>query len=376
MRIAVEGCCHGELNKIYETLKFIEEKENLKIDLLLCCGDFQSVRNEADLQCMSCPDKYKSMQNFWEYYSGKETAPLTIFIGGNHEASNYLQELPFGGWVAPNIYYLGYAGVIKYKGIRIGGLTGIFKQQDYSKGHYEIPPYNQGSKRSVYHIRNLEVFRLKQLKKNMDIMMSHDWPNGVVKHGKKDELLRKKPYFREDVENSQLGSLPAWQLLTTLRPRYWFSGHLHVKFAALVDHESNVSSTNQQTKFLALDKCLPQRDFLQVIDVPCQENSSDELYYDEEWLAVLKETDHLTSISHQSFVLPTPGLHERTDFSVTEDKIQEVTKLFGGDLKIPRNFKADSTCLYNPQRHRRHVVVQHRINQQTTDFCLKLGVTD
>jgi len=32
---------------------------------------------------------------------------LTIFIGGNHEASNYLQELPYGGWVAHNIYYLG-----------------------------------------------------------------------------------------------------------------------------------------------------------------------------------------------------------------------------------------------------------------------------
>ena len=35
---------------------------------------------------------------------------MTIFVGGNHEASNYLQELPYGGWVAPNIYYLGYAG--------------------------------------------------------------------------------------------------------------------------------------------------------------------------------------------------------------------------------------------------------------------------
>lgn len=30
-----------------------------------------------------------------------------MFIGGNHEASNHLQELPYGGWVAPNIYYLG-----------------------------------------------------------------------------------------------------------------------------------------------------------------------------------------------------------------------------------------------------------------------------
>ena len=47
----------------------------------------------------------------FQYYSGEKKAPvLTIFIGGNHEASNYLQELPYGGWVAPNIYYLGYAG--------------------------------------------------------------------------------------------------------------------------------------------------------------------------------------------------------------------------------------------------------------------------
>lgn len=42
------------------------------------------------------------------YYSGEKKAPiLTIFVGGNHEASNYLQELPYGGWVAPNIYYMG-----------------------------------------------------------------------------------------------------------------------------------------------------------------------------------------------------------------------------------------------------------------------------
>lgn len=42
------------------------------------------------------------------YYSGEKKAPvLTVFIGGNHEASNFLQELPYGGWVAPNIYYMG-----------------------------------------------------------------------------------------------------------------------------------------------------------------------------------------------------------------------------------------------------------------------------
>lgn len=55
-----------------------------------------------------------SVEHFYffcfRYYSGEKNAPvLTVFIGGNHEASNHLQELPYGGWVAPNIYYLGRA---------------------------------------------------------------------------------------------------------------------------------------------------------------------------------------------------------------------------------------------------------------------------
>lgn len=59
---------------------------------------------------------------YFRYYSGERRAPiLTIFIGGNHEASNYLQELPYGGWVAPNIYYMGRASVIKFGDLRIGG---------------------------------------------------------------------------------------------------------------------------------------------------------------------------------------------------------------------------------------------------------------
>lgn len=88
---------------------------------------------------------------------------LTLFIGGNHEASNYLQELPYGGWVAPNIYYFGYASVVTIGGIRIAGLSGIFKSQHWMQGHYEKPPYTENTIRSVYHIRNLEIFRLKQV---------------------------------------------------------------------------------------------------------------------------------------------------------------------------------------------------------------------
>lgn len=64
MRLAVAGCCHGELDKICETLALAERRGPGRIDILLCCGDFQAVRNEADLRCMAVPPKYRHMQTF------------------------------------------------------------------------------------------------------------------------------------------------------------------------------------------------------------------------------------------------------------------------------------------------------------------------
>ena len=40
------------------------------------------------------------MQSFYKYYSGEKAAPvLTIVVGGNHEASNHMWELYYGGWL-------------------------------------------------------------------------------------------------------------------------------------------------------------------------------------------------------------------------------------------------------------------------------------
>lgn len=67
MKIAVEGCAHGELQKIYETIGEIEEKEKIKVDLLICCGDFQSTRNMEDLQTMAVSQKYQNICTFYKY---------------------------------------------------------------------------------------------------------------------------------------------------------------------------------------------------------------------------------------------------------------------------------------------------------------------
>ncbi|KAM4626141.1 lariat debranching enzyme isoform 1-T2 [Discoglossus pictus] len=377
MKIAVEGCCHGELDKIYETISFLEKKENTKVDLLLCCGDFQAVRNEGDMKCMAVPPKYRQMQTFYKYYSGEKVAPvLTIFIGGNHEASNYLQELPYGGWVAPNIYYLGYAGVVTYRGVRIGGISGIFKSHDYRKGHFERPPYSKDTVRSAYHVRNVEVFKLKQLREPMDVFMSHDWPRSIYHYGNKKQLLKKKEFFRQEVENNTLGSPAASELLHHLQPAYWFSAHLHVKFAALMQHQTSTGQLPKATKFLALDKCLPRREFLQIVDVEHDPSKPACLEYDLEWLTVLKATKDLLNVTSGTWNMPeNNGLHAKWDFSATEDIKKLVLNDIGQDLAIPCNFSVTTPC-YDPNKPQYNRSATHIINPQTTEFCARLGLVD
>ncbi|XP_029315014.1 lariat debranching enzyme [Cottoperca gobio] len=377
MKIAVEGCCHGELDKIYETIAYLEKKEAVKVELLLCCGDFQAVRNEGDLKCMAVPVKYRTMQTFYKYYSGEKKAPvLTIFIGGNHEASNYMQELPYGGWVAPNIYYLGYAGVIRYKGIRIGGLSGIFKSRDFRRGHHEFPPYNPDTLRSVYHIRNIEVFKLKQIQKPMDIFMSHDWPRGIYYYGSTGELLRKKKFLRQEVESNTLGSPAAEELLAHLQPSYWFSAHLHVKFAAVMQHAPKANAAPRVTKFLSLDKCLPYREFLQIVDFPDRPGSSEGLEYDPEWLAILKSTNHLQRTTPHPWNPPeNNGLHDRWDFRPSEAAMMQVMEDLSGELAIPDNF-SQTVPPYDPNKPQPHAPPSCTTNPQTTELCATFGLTD
>ena len=40
---------------------------------------------------------------------------------------------------------------------------GIFKGHDFLKGQFERTPYDKSSMRSVYHVRNIDEFRLKSM---------------------------------------------------------------------------------------------------------------------------------------------------------------------------------------------------------------------
>lgn len=297
----------------------------------------QAVRNQSDLATMACPAKYRSMQDFHRYYSGEKRAPvLTIFIGGNHEASSHLWELYYGGWVAPNIYFLGYAGVVSVGGVRIGGLSGIYNGRHYHTGHCEAPPYSDSDMRSAYHVREIEAPHTTTSHTNTShttlpppapnptplphALPSHRRPSPPHSHPRPPKgapaapappadgrlpLARLARPHRHDGRHKRAApqkvlsarrgegrlprlsrrraaprapkavvpgppsqaarTLPAGeQLLKHLKPDYWFAAHLHVKFAAVVQHAAGASAT----RFLSLDKCLPQRDFMQASHRP------------------------------------------------------------------------------------------------------------
>ena len=387
MRVAVIGCLHGELEDMYKTIEQANSRlssssssSSSLIELVVVCGDFQSLRSEADLPSLHVPPKYKTLGSFADYFNGIKTASvLTIFIGGNHEASNLLSDHRLGGFIAPNIYYMGNEGVVNYKGYRIGGISGIYNYHNYRKGRYEKVPYNDDDIRSIYHIREIDTFRLLHLdqrRRRIDMFLSHDWPQRIWDYGKNSgqQLLRMKPFFRDDMMSGKLGSPPLRTILDHIQPRFWFAAHLHVKFAAVYPHATTAATastidegnemsgssssssssdvvTGRVSRFLSLDKLLPGRDFLQILDIPLypscdtsSDTSSDtsfsatsaSLEYDAEWLAILKKTLPLQSSDR----VP-PPLNFTTIIHCSKEDMDAVTTTIllanQGTLVIPHN---------------------------------------
>ncbi|CAD5206817.1 unnamed protein product [Bursaphelenchus okinawaensis] len=370
IKTAVVGCAHGELDQIYRDIR----ESGQKVDLLLCCGDFQAIRNRTDLNHIHCPEKYRELRTFYKYYSGEQVAPvLTVFIGGNHESIAFSQELPHGGWVAPNIYYLGFASVINFGGLRIGGWSGIYKHHDYMYNHFEAPPFLNKQEISAYHVRSIEHYRLQLLQtegSSLDIFMTHDWPNGITKFGNEQQLLRFKHHIKNDVDNNTLGNAYSMDLIKKLKPRYHFSGHMHALFPATVPHGGNL-----ETKFTALSKCAQQinvRNYLNFFDITPTEPSEKVLKYDAEWLAILQNTRTLEQTKRGYSNIP----NDNTGFTATKAQMGLVVEKFG-DLKIPDNFKM--TAPPENALAGNSFVAQQALyyrNPQTKELCEKLEMPD
>ena len=333
------------------------------------------------------PRRYRRLVDFHAYYSGERTAPvLTLVIGGNHEASNYFFELYHGGWLAPNIYYLGAAGVVRYGPWRIAGLSGIFKPGDYRRHHDERVPYDSHGIRSAYHVREYDVEKLLQVTGQVDVCLSHDWPMWVELFGDYTALYKARPHFLDSAKAAGLGSLPALEVLGKLRPRYWFSGHMHVRFEAAVEHRDHQpiqdtirelpisgpirsklpifqrqtssgagGAVTGRTEFLALSKPGPDTSSyieLKELDLPAHSDEEQylgrstcgkfSLHYDEEWLAITRAFNESLRIADPETLVVPPERHKKkvSSASISPHRKWVRENVTRKDLlKIPENFK-------------------------------------
>jgi lariat debranching enzyme len=354
---------------------------------------------------------------------------LTLVIGGNHEASNYFSELCYGGWLAPNIYYLGAVNVLRYGPFRIAGLSGIFKNADYRKPHHECLPYDRNEIRSIFHVRECDISKLLQVRFPVDIGISHDWPRRVEWYGDYKKLFADRPGFFESAKIDNLGSAPAEQVMNHLRPKYWFSGHMHIKYSAVVEHKGNMVEdifkdlaisdelrdqlqksmfrtaprkkksalkssppdiTNTVTQFLALDKPGPNLEFLELLEVDSCFNDGDAstkpwmqktpegkftLHYDEEWLSIIRSSSD-DPVTEDKFLEIALG---KSDAACTNTVLQNLhwiqTNITAkGLLKIPENFEKHAP-IHDPNDTAKANEQPCKFpNSQTEEFCMMLQI--
>lgn len=127
---------------------------------------------------------------------------------------------------------------------------------------------------------------------------------------------------------------------------------------------------------MALDKCLPKRRFLQIVNIPHDSNLKIEICYDLEWLTILRLTNHLLSVKRVLNFLPGPSSLERYSFTPTEEEKLITLESFGNNLIVPQNFEktASGYCSnISP------TVIQHDnivFNPQTILFCKTLSIDD
>jgi lariat debranching enzyme len=214
---AVFGDIHGHQDLMYEKAIQLEKDSGRSIDAVLQVGDFETIRTEEDFRHYHAPHKYHRMSDFSGYYKGNKKAPfLTVFIAGNHEAWGVLARHQQGGFVAPNIYFLGRSGMIDVKGVKIAGLSGVYGSKAYDSPLSDEPGYDWK------YYRKAEVDRLKT--ERPDILLLHEWMTPVsllTTIGRMDDLIVPEQMW-------DAGHTPATDLVLASSPRYLFMGHTHV----------------------------------------------------------------------------------------------------------------------------------------------------
>jgi hypothetical protein len=219
MKIAVVGDVHGHLALMYAILGRWQSESNQKIDLILQLGDLGAfpLAERLDSATRRWAENDPEELGFAEFAGPRppkslmDPRPLMVFIPGNHEDFDFLQERERASDENDAIYPASEDGRIcalrsgrvwtftsNGERVRIAGVAGVANRS------------HKKSRHPRYHLNDDDALELATRGPGeIDILISHDGPQGPIKE-----------------DHRGMGGSPALRLvIEEAHPRLAFFGH-------------------------------------------------------------------------------------------------------------------------------------------------------
>ena len=224
---AAVGDVHGNIYTMLGLLQSWEKKHGKSLSFVFQVGDFEAHRHQEDLLTMDAPTKYKKLGDFASFYTGKAKFPYPLyFIGGNHESYGFLDLFPKGKEIAPNFNYIGRVNSIELAGLKVVGISGIYKPKIFSLAkRASVTDFDKRSNKEYISFIESEVEQAIDYG-NADILLLHDWASDIVS-AETLELLQQR---YSNARYQSVGNEYARLLIEALQPKLVLCGHLHLKY--------------------------------------------------------------------------------------------------------------------------------------------------
>ena len=235
---AAIGDVHGDIYTMLGLLQNWEIKHQKKLSFVLQVGDFEPHRDLADLATIDTPTKYKKLGDFPDFYQNKAEFPYPIyFIGGNHEPYGFLDCFYEGKEIAKNFHYLGRVNLIELFGLRIVGVSGIYKESLFRENRLSVNQIDQISNKKYIGFTESEISQALDYER-ADILIMHEWANNIIDSVALAELQQVKNRAKSGIVGNEYARL----LIEALKPKLVLFGHMHYKYCCLFPLNNEMTS--------------------------------------------------------------------------------------------------------------------------------------
>jgi hypothetical protein len=240
--IAAVGDVHGHHHRMVALVEQAAAGAGLRPDVVVQVGDFEPHRGPADVETMAAPARYRKLGDFPDFFEGRASFPWPVlFVGGNHEPYGFLDGLAAGAEIAPGCRWIGRAGLVEHRGLRVAGLSGVFREDCWVEGRPPHAQMHRQKKKRYTGYTPEDIASLLDLGSGArpDLLLLHEWPRMTLGPA---ECAQLRGFAGEDRSGDDLpdlrrigavvGSAQALELALLLEPRLVLCGHVHAPLRA------------------------------------------------------------------------------------------------------------------------------------------------